>query len=673
MCGIVGYIGKKPAQTILLDNLRKLEYRGYDSAGIALVGPKGAFVHKRATGEVQQLEKKLQEFATRQNNAPMSHKTGEASLSRDADLSSRSGQSRTEATAKGAPQKKIGISAKSVGGAADFVGRQDNTSSLSCGIGHTRWATHGQPSEANAHPHSNRDQTIFVVHNGIIENHHAIRKTLQSKGYVFESQTDTEVIPHLLDFHYTQTNDFQTAFEETIKELDGAFAIAATSSYDPNHIYVARLSSPLVIGTGPHEHYIASDQTALDHNVQKVIFLGDYEIAKVGKDSLSVRNIQEKTDITPLAAEIEREEDADALQDFPHYMLKEIHDIPQTIESAISGRLRSPINPIKLGGLESVKTQLEHIDRIVIIACGTSYYAGMVGEYLIEEIAGIPVEVQLASEFKYRDEPFSRSTAIIAISQSGETADTIAGLEKVREYGVLTLGVVNVVGSTISRITDAGVYCHAGPEKSVASTKAFVAQVTVLTELALLLAKDNYKSYRSIIQGMLELPDLVRELLKDSSDIEKMAKKYSHYTNMLFIGRGYLFPCALEGALKLKEISYIHAEGYASGEMKHGPLAMIDPKFATVALACDGPFLEKSLSNIEEIRARKGPILAIATRGNKEIKHLTDDVLFVPSAIPQLQPIIVATVVQLFAYYVAVKKGMNVDRPRNLAKSVTVE
>lgn len=610
MCGITGYTGKKPAFERVIEGLEALEYRGYDSAGVALATKDTAAFFKQA-GRVKNT---------------------------------------VESAAKDTLTKKATL-----------------------GIGHTRWATHGQPNTQNAHPHTNTDETIFVVHNGIIENYQEIKSMLVDQGYVFKSETDTEVIPHLIDFHAKTNTSFERAVVAALQDLHGAFAVAIISSAQPDTIFAARLSSPLVVGIGNGEHFIASDPTAIMKHTKKVIFLNDYDLAVIKPSSLKVQNIKSAKSVTHTPAELDFDIEQAKLGDYEHFMIKEIFETPDTVRAATRGRVRPSTNTVKLGGLQEVAEQLQYIDRIVIVACGTSYYAGLVGEYLIEEIAGIPVEVQLASEFKYRDEPFSRSTALLAISQSGETADTIAAIKKVEGYGVLKLGIVNAVGSTISRITDAGVYCHAGPEQSVASTKAFVAQVTVLIEMALALSDGKSQHFSTILNELSILPDKLSEVLSDTAPIKKLAKKYSKHRDFLFIGRKYLYPTALEGALKLKEVSYIHAEGSAAGEMKHGPLAMIDNDFATLALLCDGPLMDKTLSNIEEIRARKGPVLAIATVGNSKVSHLTKDVLYIPQVSEQLQPIIAGVVLQLFAYYVAAAKGLDVDRPRNLAKSVTVE
>lgn len=610
MCGIVGYIGKRNGVEPVLAGLKALEYRGYDSAGIACIDDNSAALFKQV-GEVKGLEEKI----------------------------------------------------ASEGG---------KTSNLV--IGHTRWATHGTPTVSNAHPHQNTDGTIYVVHNGIIENYQEIREKLQKEGYSFVSETDTEVIPQLIDFHLKNHHSFKVAFEATLQELRGAYAIAAICTEEPDTLYAARLSSPLVVGIGKEEFILGSDPAAILAHTKEVLYLDDYEIIALKRDgTYDLMNFKDAQIVKRKAEMLDLDAGDAALGTYPHFMLKEINEAPGTIRSATRGRIKLDTSTVKLGGLESVREQLKFIDRIVIVACGTSYYAGLVGEYLIEELAGIPVEVQLASEFKYRHEPFSRSTALIAISQSGETADTIAALKKVEDYGVLRLGVVNAPGSTIARITDAGVYCHAGPEQAVASTKAFIAQVTVLSLIALHLSNGNTPLYKPMLEELAALPAKAEAMLTTAKNIEKVAHKYVDERDFLFIGRGYEFPSALEGALKLKEVSYIHAEGYAAGEMKHGPLAMIDEAFPTFAFATDSPLQEKLFSNMEEIKARKGRIVAVATEGNTAAAKQADDVMYTPKTLEQTQPILTAIATQLFSYYIAIAKGYNVDRPRNLAKSVTVE
>ncbi len=610
MCGIIGYTGTKTALGIVLEGLSALEYRGYDSVGVALVDQTSSQIFKELGG--------VQNIVEQATADPLS-------------------------------------------------------SSAHTAIGHTRWATHGQPTAINAHPHFNTAQNIFVVHNGIIENHRELRATLQSAGYEFISETDSEVIPHLIDYHLKNHANFQDAFIAALRELRGAYAIVAITTSQPDTVYVARFSSPLVIGVGDGENFIASDPSAIREHTKKVIYLNDLEIAAITPNNVVVTNITDSQIVSPQESELDFDLEEKSKGSYQHFMLKEIFESPDTIRAATRGRVRPEAGLIRLGGLESIEEQLRYIDRIVIVACGTSYHAGLVGEYLIEEIAGIPVEVHLSSEFKYRNEPFSRGTALLAISQSGETADTIAAIKKVEGYGVLKLGIVNAIGSTISRMTDAGVYCHAGPEQSVASTKAFIAQVTVLCEIALHLSRGQTPLFEPLLTELLTLPAKIDKVLASAITIETMAKKYARYQDILYIGRGYLYPSALEGALKLKELSYIHAEGFAAGEMKHGPLAMIDEEFATIALALNTPLLDKTMSNIEEIRARKGPVLSIVTEGNTRADHLSSDVLYIPDTLEQLQPILVATALQLFCYYVAIEKGTNVDQPRNLAKSVTVE
>lgn len=610
MCGIVGYIGKRSAGKIILDGLQALEYRGYDSAGIALLNEDDSSQVFKQVGRVEGLAKML----------------SEASL---------------------------------------------KPSSLA--IGHTRWATHGKPSTANAHPQVSQSKDIFVVHNGIIENYTELKYRLQKLGYNFVSDTDTEVIPNLIDYYSKQLGSFEAAFKSALKDLRGAYAVAAVSALQPDVLLAGRLSSPLVIGVGDDEYILASDPAALLEHTKKVIYLEDYDVVTITSSSLEMHNLKRGHPTTPKVELLDYDSEEAQLGNFAHYMLKEIFEAPATIQSATVGRVLAGQGIVKLGGLESVEQQLKFIDRIVIVACGTSYYAGLVGEYLIEELAGIPVEVQLASEFKYRNEPFSRSTALLAISQSGETADTIAALKKVEDYGVLRLGVVNAVGSTIARMTDAGVYCHAGPERAVASTKAFIAQVTVLCLIALHLNGGSTKLFKPLLKELEDLPAKAQNILDNTNKVKAIAEKYKTSRDFLFIGRHYAYPSALEGALKLKEVSYIHAEGYAAGEMKHGPLAMIDKDFPTFVLATNSPTLEKTYSNIEEIRARSGRVVAIATEGNTTIEKLADDVIYIPDSIEQTQPILQAIATQLFAYYIAVVRGYNVDRPRNLAKSVTVE
>jgi len=608
MCGIVGYIGNKSGVDVVLSGLEALEYRGYDSAGIAVVN-----------------------------------------------------DGRSEVV------KQVGR----VSGLIETVkGRQLDANLV---IGHTRWATHGAPTITNAHPQTNNAGTISVVHNGIIENFAELRERLEAEGYSFGSQTDTEVVPNLIDYYSKQLPSFAAAFEAALGDVQGAYAIAAVTTNEPGTLYAARLSSPLVIGVGQGEHILASDPAAIMKHTKTVIYLEDYDVAVITGDKADIHNMKDDKRPTQEAELLDYDNEQAVLGDFPNFMLKEIFEAPATINSAILGRALADKSLVKLGGLESVLGQLKYIDRIVIVACGTSYYAGLVGEYLIEELASIPVEVQLASEFKYRKEPFSRSTALLAISQSGETADTIAAIKKVEDYGVLRLGIVNSVGSTIARMTDAGVYCHAGPEQAVASTKAFIAQVTVLSLIALHLNNGQTKRFKPLLEELSELPAKAQAILDNADEIKRIAEKYAHYRDFLYIGRNNAYPSAMEGALKLKECSYLHAEAYAAGEMKHGPLAMIDKDFPTFVIVTDSPLVDKTYSNIQEIRARGGPVIALATEGNTAIKEICDDVIYMPETPLETQPILHAVVTQLFAYYIAMARGYDVDRPRNLAKSVTVE
>lgn len=610
MCGIVGYVGRGNALEPVITGLKNLEYRGYDSAGVAFCSD-DIFHSVKQVGRVDALESEL----------------------------------------AGLRQTKPNLA-----------------------IGHTRWATHGAPTKLNAHPHFNSAKTIFVVHNGIIENHNEIRQMLQANGYHFISHTDTEVIPHLIDYFYAKFNNMDKAFETAIRELKGAYAIVMTTKFEPTKIYAAKLSSPLVIGLGADSNMVGSDASAVADTSDKIVYLEDYEIAIVERKTYQIKNVLKKQPVKREPEAIILEDIAANKGDYAHYMLKEIHEAPKTIQNAILGRIKLESHEIKLGGIESVANQLKSIDRIIIVACGTSYYAGLVGEYLLEEIACIPVEVQLASEFKYRKEPLGANTAILAVSQSGETADTIAALKKVESSGVLRLGIVNAPGSTIARMTDAGIYCHAGPEISVCSTKAFIAQVSVLTLLALWFGKGKSSLYKPLLTELATLPKLAEKVLASAPEIEKIALEYAHHRDFMYLGRAYEYPMALEGALKLKEISYIHAEGYAAGEMKHGPLALIDKDFPTFALAASGTLYDKTASNLQEVKARDGHIVAVVTkRSAKHLGGLADHTITIPEASDQLLPLLEAIVVQLFAYYVAVARGTDIDKPRNLAKSVTVE
>lgn len=609
MCGIVGCVGHENATQFVINGLEALEYRGYDSMGLA-------YDHG---GQLEVV--------------------------------------------------------KSLGSVSAVKANLEFSPDVTSAIGHTRWATHGRVSIPNAHPQINEAGTIAAVHNGTIENHADLRRQLIDQGYKFLSETDTEVIPHLLDSYIQEGLEPEEAFTKTIGQLVGAYAILASFSNKPDSIFAARLSSPLVLGVNGSEHFAASDPSVLVDHTKKAIFLDDYELAELSTNGYKTWHLKDKAATTRLPEDLDNVFEKATLGEFPHFMLKEIYDSPETVRAAISGRVVAHENIVRLGGLENkeIKEKLRKMERLIIVACGTSYHAGLIGERLIEEVADIPVEVQLASEFKYREEPFVRETAVLAISQSGETADTIAAINKAKEYGMLTLGINNSPGSTIDRITDAGVHCRAGQEVSVASTKAFTSQVTLLAEVALALSQKADRLQPALMDELAALPSKIESMLADTSALEKAAKKYATSKNFLYVGRGYGHASAMEGALKLKEISYIHAEGCGAGEMKHGTLALIDEDFPTFAIATDDSTYDKTISNIEEIKARKGPVIALATEGNEGIKTIADDVIYVPKTLEQTQPILNGVALQLFAYLVAVEKGLNVDRPRNLAKSVTVE
>lgn len=607
MCGIIGYIGKEKSKLILINGLKALEYRGYDSAGIAILTDSKIEVRK-SVGQVNVLEKSLE---------------------------------------------------------------NENHVDGHMGIGHTRWATHGVPNEANAHPHADCTGRVFVVHNGIIENYKELKKYLLDQGHRFRSETDTEVVPHLIENFLNSGKDFDTALFDTVKMIRGAYALVIIDAKNPEMLYATRLSSPLVIGVGNDENFLASDPSALVGKTKNVVFIDDGEVAKISRNTIRIANLEKEE--TPFEV-VRMEWDLEQAQkgDYPHFMLKEIFEGPDVVRSTFRGRIKSKENFVKLGGLEQVADQLKKVKRLLILACGTSYYAGLVGEYLFEEIAKLPTEVHFASEFRYRDQPFDEGTAIIAISQSGETADTLAAIQKAKKHGLMTLGIVNTVGSTIARETDAGVYNHAGPEIGVASTKAFLSQLTVLAMMAMYLSKET-SSTQIVLEELEKIPEKIKTILAQSAQLERLAEKCKDYENFLFLGRRYNYPVALEGALKLKEISYIHAEGYGAGEMKHGPIAMISPNFPTMALVPQNGISEKMFSNLEEIRARRGMIFAIATEGDEKISSLANDVFYIPKTIEPLEPLLTVVPLQLFAYYVGTKRGFNVDKPRNLAKSVTVE
>lgn len=607
MCGIVGCVGKKNVVPFLIEGLKALEYRGYDSAGIYV---SGQGVLKRA-GKVAVLAAALPKT---------------------------------------------------------FAGN--------AGIAHTRWATHGPPTERNAHPHSDASQTVWIVHNGIIENYSELREALAGDKIVFSSDTDTEVLAQLIGRHHAKGMTLENAVEKALKKIRGTYGLAVMSSRESGKIVVARLGSPLMLGIGKNEYYVASDATPLLSHTRKVIYLEDGEMAILTNSGYVVRDLSRKL----IQKNVETLEwDAEAVQKkgFEHFMLKEIMEIPEVIENSLRGRIVPEKGNIVLGGLRDVAKQLKNTRRIIITGCGSAYYAGLVGEHLIEEFANIPVEVEISSELRYR--PFIADpghSVLLAVSQSGETADTLEAVRLAKKHGMLTLGIVNVVGSTVARETDAGVYNHAGPEIGVASTKAFVSQIVILALIAIFLGRKRGLSSlegKKLIKELAKLPGHVREILARQKTIEEIAKKYAYMENALYIGRKYQCPIAYEGALKLKEISYIHAEGYGAGEMKHGPLALIDDSFPTIVLAPRDSLYEKTCSNIEEIRARGGKIIAITTDGNNDIHHIADDAVFVPQIHEALLPILTTVPLQLFAYYVARERNLPIDKPRNLAKAVTVE
>lgn len=615
MCGIFAYTGNngKEARDVLLEGLLSLEYRGYDSAGIYV--PESGFI--KTPGAVAALRAKVPKV---------------------------------------------------------FKGKS--------GISHLRWATHGEPTAKNAHPHSDCTGEIWVVHNGIIENFKELKAKLEMKGHTIVSDSDTEILAHLVEEHMKSARggsalgrNFEKAAVAALKEIRGTYGIALQWKREPDKIIAARMGSPIVLGLGKGEHFVASDPSPILPHTRTVLFLEDGEVAVISPTEHKVFKLAGAS-VRRKATEIEWNAEEAQKGGYDHFMLKEIMEGPEVIRNTLRGRLLPEKGMAKLGGLESVAKKLERINRIIIVGCGTAYYAGLIGEYMIEEHTGIPVEVELGSEFRYRKPVINDRTIVLAISQSGETADTLEAIREGKRRGALTLGICNTVGSTIARETDAGVYNHAGPEIGVASTKAFVSQLTALALLTLFLGRQRDMSVaegRDIARELELLPKKVEKILENRKAIEKIAKKYAKSRDFLFMGRKYNYPIAFEGALKLKEVSYIHAEGVGAGEMKHGPLAMIDEHFPTVAIVPADSMYEKMLSNVEQIKARRGPLVAIATEGDTEVTKLADDVIHVPKTIEMLSPILNIIPLQLFAYSVANSKGLNVDRPRNLAKSVTVE
>ncbi len=613
MCGIVGYVGQKQASEVLIEGLKRLEYRGYDSAGLCVCHG-GRLNLVKTAGRISALEEKI---------------------------------------------------------AGD-----DTIVAGTIGIAHTRWATHGEPNEANAHPHLDGPGKIALVHNGIIENYVTLKKFLQDKGYEFRSDTDTEVLVHLVsEFSRGGEVALETAVQLALAEVSGTYGLVVISADEPDKLVAARRGSPLILGVGTDEYVIASDASAILEHTANVIYLNDNEMAVVSRDGVRTMTI----DNVPVSKEIQQIEwslEQIAKGNYEHFMLKEIMEQPQSASQAITGRLDLREMRVVLGGLTEISRELAKVRRIIITSCGTAWHAGLVGEFIFEELAKIPTEVEYASEFRYRNPIIEEGTCVIVISQSGETADTLAAVREAKEKGALTLGFVNVVGSTIARETDAGIYLHAGPEIGVASTKAFTSQIIVEILTALMLGRGRFMSQSTMEQYIRELdaiPEKITKILEQSDRIKEIARTYSERENWLFLGRGYHYPIALEGALKLKEISYIHAEGLPAAEMKHGPIALINDGMPVVFVAPRCETYEKVLGNIEEVRARKGKIICVATEGDTDIEKLADHVIYVPDAPVPLQPLLTVVPLQLLAYHAAVIRGCSVDKPRNLAKSVTVE
>jgi len=614
MCGIVGYIGERQANPILIKGLHRLEYRGYDSAGVALISNDKTLNVFKCKGKVSDLE--------------------------------------------------------------NFTATKDKTGNI--GIGHTRWATHGEPNDVNAHPHSSQSGNIVLIHNGIIENYASIKENLEKRGHTFTSQTDTEVLVHLIeDIKEKDSLKLGHAVIAALKQVVGAYAIVVMDKNNPNELIAAKKGSPLVIGVGEGEFFIASDASPIIEYTKNVVYLDDEQVAIIKRnEELKIRNLKDK-DVTPYVQELEMELEAIEKGGYEHFMLKEIYEQPRSIRDSMRGRLNADKAIVQLGGIVDYEPKFLKAKRIIIIACGTSWHAGLVAEYLFEEYARIPVEVEYASEFRYRNPVIYEDDIVIAISQSGETADTLAAISLAKSKGATIIGVCNVVGSSIARATHAGSYTHAGPEIGVASTKAFTAQVTVLTLMALHIA---YKKgtivesrYRQLLYELDTIPDKVERVLKLNDKIKHIADVYKDARNFLYLGRGYSFPVALEGALKLKEISYIHAEGYPAAEMKHGPIALIDEEMPVVVIATKGPNYEKVVSTIQEIKARKGKIIAVVNEGDKEVTKTADYTIEIPETDESLVPLVSVVPLQLLSYHIAVMRGCNIDQPRNLAKSVTVE
>ncbi|MCC8187490.1 MAG: glutamine--fructose-6-phosphate transaminase (isomerizing) [Bacteroides sp.] len=614
MCGIVGYIGKQDAYPILIKGLKRLEYRGYDSAGVALIGNNQQLNVYKAKGKVSELE--------------------------------------------------------------EFVAEKDTSGHI--GIAHTRWATHGEPSSANAHPHYSSSETLALIHNGIIENYASLKEKLQAKGYVFRSSTDTEVLVQLIEYiQVTNHLDLLTAVQLALREVIGAYAIAVLEKNHPDEIIAARKSSPLVVGIGDGEFFLASDATPIVEYTDKVVYLEDEEIAVIRRGQelkvVNLHNVEMPHEVKHVALNLGQLEKGG----YPHFMIKEIIEQPDCIHDCMRGRINVEGDHVVLSAVIDYKEKLLQARRFIIVACGTSWHAGLIGKQLIESFCRIPVEVEYASEFRYRDPVIGSDDVVIAISQSGETADTLAAVELARSRGAFIYGICNAVGSSIPRATHTGSYIHVGPEIGVASTKAFTGQVTVLTMLALTLAREKgtveEETFLKVVKELSGIPEKMKEVLKLNDSITELSKIFTYAHNFIYLGRGYSYPVALEGALKLKEISYIHAEGYPAAEMKHGPIALIDAEMPVVVIATRNGMYEKVLSNIQEIKARKGRVIAVVTEGDEVISRIADYCIQLPATLECLDPLITTVPLQLLAYHVAVCKGLDVDQPRNLAKSVTVE
>lgn len=607
MCGIVGYIGKKEALPIIIEGLKRLEYRGYDSAGVVILNKQASLV--KVKGRVKDLTD--------------------------------------------------GLNGQNISG--------------NYGIGHTRWATHGEPSEINAHPHYDCKKEIFVIHNGILENYITLKEKLIEKGHKFVSETDTEVIAHLIEEFFDR--NLENALRLALKEMVGAYAVAAVSLKDPGKIVFAKKSSPLLVGVGDGENFIASDAPAILGNTKRVIYLEDNELGVITADDFKIIDLENnkiEKEISLLEWNIEEAEK----KGYPHFMFKEIMEQGDAIRNVLRGRMIIEEGAVKFGGLENIEQKLRNIERLTIIGMGTAYLAGFVGKYILEEYAQMPVMLENASEFRYKKSIIDKNSAVIAVSQSGETADTLFAVKEAKRQGALTLGIINVVGSSIAREVDAGIYNHAGIEIGVASTKAFVSQVAAFALLSVYLGRQRGMSPimgKRIIEELDQIPSLIESIFKQEDKIRELAKKYYQHENFFYLGRKYNYPIALEGALKLKEISYIHAEGYQAGEMKHGAIAMIDENFPSVCIVPKDSVYDKNFSGIQEIKARKGQIVAVTTEGNDELNNIADDVLFIPKTLEMLTPLLSVIPLQLFAYHMAVLRGNDVDKPRNLAKSVTVE